>query len=45
MSSFTEERFNRWCVGELHILDSRIVPNARLDYFSQDPICETSKTS
>ena len=30
---FTEERFNRWCVGELHILDSRIIPNAKRDYF------------
>ena len=30
---FAEERFNRWCVGELHILDSRIIPNARRDYF------------
>ena len=34
---FTEERFNRWCVGELHILDSRIVPNARRDYFQPGP--------
>ncbi len=34
---FTEERFNRWCVGELHILDSRIVPNARRDYFQSGP--------
>jgi len=34
---FTEERFNRWCVGELHILDSRIVPNARRDYFEPGP--------
>ena len=34
---FTEERFNRWCVGELHILDSRIVPNARRDYFESGP--------
>ena len=42
---FTEERFNRWCVGELHILDSRIIPNARRDYSSLDPICVTSKTS
>ena len=33
---FTEERFNRWCVGELHILDSRIIPNARRDYFEPD---------
>lgn len=30
---FTEERFNRWCVGELHILDPRIIPNGRRDYF------------
>ena len=34
---FMEERFNRWCVGELHILDSRIVPNARRDYFQPGP--------
>ena len=34
---FVEERFNRWCVGELHILDSRIVPNARRDYFQPGP--------
>ena len=34
---FTEERFNRWCVGELHILDSRIIPNARRDYFQPGP--------
>ena len=30
---FTEDRFNRWCVGEVHILDPRIVPNGRRDYF------------
>lgn len=30
---YKEERFNRWCVGEIHILDSRIIPNARRDYF------------
>ena len=34
---FVEERFNRWCVGELHILDPRIVPNARRDYFQPGP--------
>lgn len=34
---FTEERFNRWCVGELHIMDSRIIPNARRDYFEPGP--------
>ncbi len=34
---FAEVRFNRWCVGELHILDSRIIPNARRDYFEPGP--------
>ena len=34
---FSEERFNRWCVGELHIVDSRIIPNARRDYFELGP--------
>ena len=34
---FEEERFNRWCVGEVHILDSRIVPNGRRDYFELNP--------
>lgn len=34
---FEEERFNRWCVGELHIVDSRIVPNGRRDYFERNP--------
>ena len=34
---FEEERFNRWTVGELHICDARIVPNARRDYFEPSP--------
>ena len=34
---FEEERFNRWCVGELHILDQRIIPNGRRDYFERNP--------
>ena len=34
---FREERFNRWCVGEIHILDPRIVPNGRRDYFELGP--------
>ena len=34
---FPEERFNRWCVGEIHILDHRIVPNGRRDYFEPGP--------
>ena len=34
---FPEERFNRWCVGEIHVLDPAIVPNARRDYFEPGP--------
>ena len=34
---FAEGRFNGWCVGELHISDSRIVPNAQRDYFEPGP--------
>lgn len=34
---FPEERFNRWCVGEVHIMDSRIIPNGRRDYFEPGP--------
>ncbi len=30
---FKEPRFNGWSVGEIHILDRRIVPNARRDNF------------
>jgi molecular chaperone HtpG len=32
---FPETRFNAWSVGELHIIDSRIVPNGRRDHFEQ----------
>lgn len=31
--SFKEPRFNGWTVGEVHVLDRRIVPNARRDNF------------
>lgn len=34
---FHETRFNGWCVGEVHIVDSRIVPNGRRDYFEVGP--------
>jgi len=34
---FSEERFNRWCVGEIHVLDPAITPNARRDYFEPGP--------
>lgn len=30
---FKEPRFNGWSVGEIHVLDRRIVPNARRDNF------------
>lgn len=30
---FPESRFNSWTVGEVHILDRRIVPNGRRDEF------------
>lgn len=30
---FPESRFNSWAVGEVHILDRRIVPNGRRDEF------------
>ena len=34
---FREDRFNRWCIGEVHILDPRIIPNGRRDYFEPGP--------
>ena len=34
---FQETRFNGWCVGEVHLTDSRIVPNGRRDYFEPGP--------
>ncbi|WP_439469358.1 ATP-binding protein [Blastomonas fulva] len=30
---FPEDRFNSWTVGEVHVLDRRIVPNGRRDEF------------
>lgn len=34
---FTESRFNRWCVAEVHIVDSNIVPVGSRDYFEPNP--------
>jgi hypothetical protein len=34
--AFPEPRFNHWTVGEIHILDRRIVPNGRRDHFEQN---------
>ncbi len=33
---FPEPRFNGWSIGEVHILDRRIVPNGRRDHFEQN---------
>lgn len=33
---FPEPRFNSWAVGEVHVLDRRIVPNGRRDQFEQN---------
>ena len=33
---FPEARFNAWSVGEIHVLDRRIIPNARRDHFEQN---------
>jgi molecular chaperone HtpG len=32
---FPEPRFNAWSVGELHVIDPRIIPNGRRDHFEQ----------
>ena len=33
---FPEPRFNAWSVGEIHVIDRRIVPNSRRDNFEQN---------
>jgi molecular chaperone HtpG len=33
---FPEPRFNGWSVGEVHVVDRRIVPNGRRDNFEQN---------
>lgn len=32
-SLFSEPRFNSWCIGEIHVLSDRIIPNGRRDDF------------
>lgn len=32
---FLEPRFNSWAIGEIHVLDERILPNGRRDHFEQ----------
>ncbi|KTE21716.1 MULTISPECIES: ATP-binding protein [unclassified Sphingopyxis] len=34
--AFPEQRFDSWAVGEIHILDPRIVPNGRRDDFERN---------
>ncbi len=36
INSFPESRFNSWVVGELHVLDNRILPNGRRDDFEHN---------
>jgi hypothetical protein len=33
---FVESRFNSWCIGEIHVVDQRIVPNGRRDHYEQN---------
>ena len=33
---FPETRFNAWSVGEVHVIDPRIVPNGRRDHFQSN---------
>jgi molecular chaperone HtpG len=32
---FPEPRFNGWAVGEVHVIDSKVLPNGRRDHFEQ----------
>ena len=38
---YPEPRFNAWTVGELHIVDRRIVPNGRRDHFERNAAANT----
>lgn len=33
---FPETRFNSWAVGEIHVVDRKIIPNGRRDHFDQN---------
>ena len=33
---FAEPRFNSWSIGEIHVIDNRVVPNGRRDNFEQN---------
>ena len=34
--AFPEARFNGWAIGEIHVVDPRVLPNARRDHFEQN---------
>lgn len=34
-SMFPESRFNAWAIGEVHVIDKRVLPNGRRDHFEQ----------
>ena len=34
-SMFPESRFNAWAIGEVHIIDRKVLPNGRRDHFEQ----------
>jgi hypothetical protein len=34
-SMFPESRFNAWAIGEVHIIDKKVLPNGRRDHFEQ----------
>ena len=35
-SLFSQDRFNRWFIGEIHVYDKNIIPNARRDDFEKN---------
>ena len=37
---YTQERYNSWVVGEVHVYDESIIPNARRDYFEKNETYE-----
>jgi hypothetical protein len=34
-SMFPESRFNSWAIGEVHVVDRKVLPNGRRDHFEQ----------
>lgn len=34
---FPEARFNRWCIGEIHVSSREIIPDGKRDYFEPGP--------